>query len=227
MDPVVIVLCFPFLLSAGYGLAFMLSRGNRDFLLGPAGFLLYVALLTVPLVTVVAARPRLPGRLLAWGDWGAVWLIVGLAVGVALWGVQVVFPGRTPVDAASKVWVGPPGSRGFAALMVPVGYIVLAEELVWRGFLLSVIGLPLSSAAFALHHYHFGMRHIVFSFLAGLVWGGLFLTAENLWPAVASHLAYNALAWRHLRRQAGQASTSSVLLSQKEDGREGNDLKGQ
>ena len=40
------------------------------------------------------------------------------------------------------------------------------------------------------------------SFLSGLAWGGLLLVAESVWPSVASHFAYNVLAWRHMRRQA-------------------------
>jgi membrane protease YdiL (CAAX protease family) len=122
-----------------------------------------------------------------------------VAAGLALWGVAVVLPRRAAADA-SPVWVGPGGRIGFLLLLVPVACIVLAEELVWRGFLMPKIGLILSSAAFALHHYHFGLRHVSFSFLTGLAWGGLFWAAGDLWPSIASHLSYNALAWRHLRQ---------------------------
>jgi hypothetical protein len=76
------------------------------------------------------------------------------------------------------------------------------------------LGLPLSAAAFALHHYHFGLRHVVFSFLAGLVWGGTFMLAENLWPSVASHLVYNALAWRHMRQSASEAARATDHAAQ-------------
>src|SRR5262249_36491767 len=156
-----------------------------------------------PLIAVLVASPELPARVLAWDPvWSAVWLVVGLAVGVVLWAGQIALQRRGRVTDASPIWVGPPGRLGFGLLLVPVGCIVLAEELVWRGFLVPAIGLPLSSAAFALHHYAFGLRRVAFSFFSGLVWGGLFLLARgDLWPALASHLLYNALAWWHLRRQ--------------------------
>jgi membrane protease YdiL (CAAX protease family) len=206
MLALVTVLSFPLLLAAGYGLAFVLSGRDARVLLGPAGFLLYLALLAVPLTVVLASEPELPAKALAWGPWSPAWLALGLAAGLGLWGLQLVFPGRRPPTdgASSPIWVGPPGRAGFALLLVPVGCIVLAEELVWRAFLQQWIGVPLAALAFALHHYHFGARHILFSFVAGLVWGALFLAAgNNLWPALASHLLYNALAWRHLRRRAG------------------------
>jgi membrane protease YdiL (CAAX protease family) len=211
MQPLVIVLCFPLILTAGYGLAYFLSGRNRRFLLGPAGFVLYLALLAIPLVAVIAHRPALPGEVLTWGDWTAVWLVAGLAAGLVLWGAQFLLQRRGPVEDVSPIWVGPPGWAGFLLLMVPVAYIVVAEELVWRGFLLPAlgrpaVGLPLSSLAFALHHYHFGARHVVFSLFAGLVWGVLFLASGDLWPAVVSHLSYDALAWGYLRRRAAPSS---------------------
>ncbi len=202
MDTLILVLCFPLLLTAGYGLAYLFSGRNRTFLVGPAGFMLYLALLAVPLSAVALSRPDLPGEVLAATPWSAAWLPAGLAVGLALWGVQLLLLRHRPVQGDSPVWVGPPGRAGFLLLLIPVGYIVLAEELVWRGYLTQVIGLPLSSAAFALHHYHFGIRHVVFSFVAGLAWGGLFLAAGDLWASIASHLLYDALAWHYLRRFA-------------------------
>ncbi len=209
MVTLLIVLAFPLVLAVGYGLAFVLSGRDARVLAGPAGFLLYLALLEVPLVVVLAAYPELPGEVLAWRAWAPAWLALGLVVGLALWGAQLVLRRRQPPPrGASPVWVGPPGRLGFALLLVPVACIVLAEELVWRAFLLPafgppLVGLPLSSAAFALHHYHFGLRHVAFAFLAGLAWAALFLAAGgDLWPGLASHMLYNALAWRYLRNQA-------------------------
>jgi membrane protease YdiL (CAAX protease family) len=178
-----IVLTFPLLLAVGYGLVFVLTGRDRRILLGPAGFFFYLALLEVPLIVVLANYPELPGQVLAWRAWTPIWLAAGLVVGLALWGVQllVLRRGGELSGAASPVWVGPPGRVGFVLLMVPVACIVLAEELVWRAYLQTLITLPLAAVAFALHHYHFGLRHMVFSWLAGL---------------------YNVLAWRHLRRRS-------------------------
>jgi membrane protease YdiL (CAAX protease family) len=198
-----IVLAFPLILTAGYGLAFVLSGRDRQMLAGPLGFALYLALLAIPLVAVIVERPELPAEVLVWHTWALAWVVAGLVCGGALWSLQIGVFLRAASDSTSPVWVGSPGWLGFALLLLPVTAIVAAEEIVWRGYLQGEIGLPLSAAAFALHHYHFGWRHVGFAFLAGLVWGGLFLAAGDLWPAIASHLVYNALAWSYLRHRAG------------------------
>jgi membrane protease YdiL (CAAX protease family) len=206
-----IVLGFPLLLTVGYGLLFVLSGRDMRVVTGPAGFVLYLVLVTIPAGVVLGTYPGRASKALAWPVSAMAWLSGGALAGLALWGVQRWgLPGRTP-EASERVWVGPPGRIGFVLLLVPVAYIVLAEELVWRAYLLPELGLLLSAAAFALHHYHFGLRHVVFSLLAGLAWGGLFILAGSLWPAVVSHLVYNALAWRHMRRSASGAAHASDL----------------
>jgi len=202
----VVVLSFPLVLVLAYGLVFVLSGRDQSVLTGPAGFLLYVALLTIPVGVVVGTEADRVWSALAWSASTITWLPAAALVGAVLWIVQRRgLPGWTP-EASERVWVGPPGRIGFALLMIPVTYIVLAEEAVWRAYLVPELGLPLSAGAFALHHFHFGMRHVVFALVAGLAWGGLFILAENLWPAVASHVAYNALAWRHMRRAASEGA---------------------
>jgi membrane protease YdiL (CAAX protease family) len=200
-----LVLGFPVILTAGYALAFVLSGRDREVLAGPAGFALYLALLSVPFLAVLFARPGLPGEVLGGSACTSWWALAGVACGVALWGVQAALLARRSDSPGSPIWVGPPGRVGFALMMTAVGYIVFAEEFVWRGWLLGEVGLVLSAGAFALHHYHFGWRHVAFSFAAGLAWGGLFLAGEGLWAGFASHLVYNGLAWAHLRRRARQA----------------------
>jgi membrane protease YdiL (CAAX protease family) len=197
-----LVLGFPLILLAGYALVFVLSGRNASLLAGPIGFLLYLALLAIPLIALLVARPELPGEVLVWRRWTAGWIMVGAASGMALWGMRWLLRGQAEETTASPIWLGPAGRLGFAVLMVPVTYLVVAEELVWRGYLLPEIGLLLSAGAFALHHYHFGARHVLFAFFAGLVWGGLFVLFHELWPSIASHLTYNALAWGYLRRRA-------------------------
>lgn len=209
MVTLLVVLSFPILLSVGFGLLFILSGRSQVVLAGPAGFLLYLLLVSIPAGVVLGTSLGRVAETLAWPDSATAWVSAGALLGLMLWVVQRrVLPGKSP-EASDRVWVGPAGRMGFALLLVPVAYIVLAEELVWRAYLLPELGLLLSSAAFAVHHHHFGLRHVIFSFLAGLSWGVIFILSQCLWPAVASHLVYNALAWRHMRRmalQAGQAS---------------------
>lgn len=199
-----IVLSFPVLLLFGYGLLLVLSGRDVRVVSGPIGFLLYPVLLSIPAGVVLGNYSGRVMPALNWYGLTPIWVTAGLLVGVVLWVVQRwVLPGRTP-DASERVWVGPSGRIGFIMLMIPLAYIVLAEEVVWRAYLIPELGLALAAGAFALHHYHFGLRHVVFSFLAGLVWGGLFLLAESLWPAVASHFMYNVLAWQQMRQTAAK-----------------------
>jgi membrane protease YdiL (CAAX protease family) len=205
----VVVLSFPLLLALAYGLLFVLSGRDLAALTGRAGFVLYLVLLSILAGLVVATHRERVADALAASLSTLAWLPAGAAAGLALWLVQLYgLPGKTP-EASDRVWVGPPGQAGFALLLVPVAYNVLAEEVIWRAYLLPELGLPLSAAAFALHHYHFGLRHVVFSFLAGLVWGGLFVLPGSIWPAVASHFAYNVMAWRHMRSSAAKAAVAA------------------
>jgi membrane protease YdiL (CAAX protease family) len=196
-----LVLGFPLIVMAGYGTVFLLSGGNVRLLTGPWGFGLYLALLSIPFVAALLARPDLFRSSLAWHAWTPAWLVLGGLSAPVLWRAQRLV-NEAGADRPGRVWAGWPGAGGFALLMALVACVVLAEEVVWRAYLLPEIGLVLSSGAFALHHYHFGVRHVAFSFGAGLAWGGLFVGAENLWPGFVSHLLYNALAWRHMRRVA-------------------------
>lgn len=209
MPTLPVVLGFPLLLMVGYGLAYVLAGRNGDVLLGPVGFLLYLLLLSIPTGMVWLTHGSRVSESLVWDSSMRLWVPAGILLGMMLWGVQLWgLPGRTP-EAGERVWVGPPGRVGFALLLVPVAGIVLAEEMVWRAYLIPALGLLASSAAFSLHHYHFGLRHVVFAFLAGLTWGGLFLLAGSLWPGVASHLVYNALAWRHMRQARASAPAAA------------------
>jgi membrane protease YdiL (CAAX protease family) len=210
-----VVFSFPLILFAGYGLLFFLSGRNLRVMIGPAGFLLYLVLLAIPTGFVLATHPGRVAEAFSWQKSQFLWVPAGVLLGLVLWCVQLWgLPGRTP-DASERAWVGPEGKLGFPVLMIPVAYIVVAEEVVWRAYLIPEVGHLVAAAAFALHHYHFGLRHVAFSFLTGLALGGLFFLAGNLWPAIAAHLVYNVLAWRHMRRSArNRASTSSDLTQQ-------------
>jgi membrane protease YdiL (CAAX protease family) len=200
MLTLLVVIAFPLLLGAGYAVLFVYASGDRTILTGPVGFLLYMLLVTIPTAFVLWTHSSRVYAAVAWRESTLLFVLPAALLGIALWGVQVWgLPGRTP-DASERVWAGPAGPTGFALLLICVTYIVLAEELVWRAFLIPEVGLPLSAVFFSLHHYHFGLRHVVFSCIAGLIWGVLFVMSESLWPAAGSHLVYNILAWHHMRR---------------------------
>jgi membrane protease YdiL (CAAX protease family) len=202
MLTLVIVLAFPAILFLGYGTAYALLRRKPEVLTGAWGFVLYLALLTIPVVAVLLDSPRALAERFVVSIWTPAWIAAGVAAGLTLWGVQRLVARREKDEA--RVWAGPPGWGGYFLLMLPVGYVVVAEEVVWRGYLTTEIRVLFASAAFALHHYHFGWRHVVFAFAAGLAWGALFLAEDRLYSAITSHLTYNALAWAWMRRPAGQ-----------------------
>jgi membrane protease YdiL (CAAX protease family) len=214
MNTLGIVLAFPLIVLFGYAVAYLLLRRDTKALAGMTGFVLYLALLAIPLVAVLVESPDLPPELFAGRAVTPAWIAAGIAVGLTLWRVQRLTARREAVEPG--IWVGPPGWAGFVLLMAPVTYIVVAEEIVWRGYLTPALserlgpwlGVPLAALAFGLHHYHFGLRHVVFSFAFGLVLAALFLVEGRLFAAVTAHLVYNALAWAWMRKQAHPESSS-------------------
>jgi len=77
----------------------------------------------------------------------------------------------------------------------------LGEEIFFRGALMPVVGLVASSAVFALLHIGPKLRYLpwtVSSFVAGLMFGQLFLWSGDLTGAVVAHFTVNFLNLRHL-----------------------------
>jgi membrane protease YdiL (CAAX protease family) len=77
----------------------------------------------------------------------------------------------------------------------------IGEEIFFRGALMPVVGLVASSAVFALLHIGPKVRYLPWtlsSFVAGLMFGQLFLWSGDLTGAVVAHFAVNFLNLRHL-----------------------------
>jgi membrane protease YdiL (CAAX protease family) len=77
----------------------------------------------------------------------------------------------------------------------------VGEEMFFRGAMLPVAGLFLSSAIFALLHIGPKARFLpwtVSSFVAGLMFGQLFLWSGDLTGAVVAHFTVNFLNLRYL-----------------------------
>lgn len=83
----------------------------------------------------------------------------------------------------------------------------VAEEYVFRGWLQTVAGVWIASAAFGILHWPINRNYAmwpVFAFAAGLAFGGLTLWTGNLIAAVTAHAVYNAVAlWRITDRFGG------------------------
>jgi membrane protease YdiL (CAAX protease family) len=77
----------------------------------------------------------------------------------------------------------------------------LGEEMFFRGALIPILGLTGSSAVFALLHIGPRARYLpwtVSSFVAGLVFGALYLWTGDLTGAVVAHFTVNFLNLRHV-----------------------------
>lgn len=80
-------------------------------------------------------------------------------------------------------------------------YTVGAEELLWRGYLMTYVqadwalaglaALAVSAVAFGFNHLFFGWRNVVSKTALGGAWAGLFLLTGSLLVPVLSHLAFN------------------------------------
>jgi uncharacterized protein len=135
-------------------------------------------------------------------------MLVGTVAGL-LMGLGIVFLSRLAVHRFE--WARSL-HRDFRARLGPLPdseVVVLAaassigEEIFFRGALMPVVGLVGSSALFALLHVGPKVRYLPWtfsSFVAGLMFGQLFLWCGDLTGAVVAHFTVNFLNLRHLSR---------------------------
>jgi hypothetical protein len=108
--------------------------------------------------------------------------------------------------------------RSFLALSATAG---ICEELLYRGFLMSYLGHWLSPLAslflaaifFGLGHSYQGPRGVLLTAFVGIVFGGVYLSAGSLLPAMLLHAGGDAhsglLAHAALRREAAAVSSGA------------------
>jgi len=135
-------------------------------------------------------------------------VLLGIVIGLLI-GLGFVFASRF---ATHRFEWGRALHRDLRALLGPLHgaeILVLAvasaigEEIFFRGALLPAIGLLGSSAIFALLHIGPKVRFLpwtVSSFVAGAVFGQLFLWSGDLGGPVVAHFTVNALNLRYLSR---------------------------
>jgi membrane protease YdiL (CAAX protease family) len=133
-------------------------------------------------------------------------VLLGLLAGLLI-GLGIVFASRLAVHRFEwaralhrdlRALLGPlPGSEILVlSLASSVG-----EEIFFRGAMLPATNLVVSAAIFALLHIGPKVRFLpwtVSSFVAGLMFGQLFLWSGDLTGAVVAHFAVNFLNLRHL-----------------------------
>jgi membrane protease YdiL (CAAX protease family) len=230
MVGIVAVLLFPVVLVLGFGVAYGVWNrvgGNRDLArFERLSYAIFFALLLVPAAAIVAdpdtreyaldaASAPLEGLPLG------VWLAIAVVTGGALAALDEalgrlirahVKPTRPATRRLLEGRTGPMSAalpRG-PGLVVLVLAIAVAEEWLWRGFLLRAIpaetaagtgvALVVSAIAFGLNHYYFGARNVATKALHGLAWGGLVLASGSMWIAVVSHLCFDlVVGWSIVR----------------------------
>jgi membrane protease YdiL (CAAX protease family) len=137
-------------------------------------------------------------RLVAWGlAAGVVMLLVTYSFyPLALRGPALLTAGIAPfyalLNAAGPLWV--------TRLLLP--FIIISEELVWRGVVLGalldrlppLVAVLLSAAAYAAGHAPIGSLYLTLAAMAcGLFWSTLRFTTGSLIPSLICHLIWDLL----------------------------------
>jgi membrane protease YdiL (CAAX protease family) len=142
-------------------------------------------------------RPPREGEALVWS---------GMAIGLVL-GLAIVFASRLAVHRFE--WARSL-HREFRALLSPLTdpeIVILAlassvgEEIFFRGALMPVIGIWVSSAVFALLHIGPRVRYLpwtIGSFVAGVLFCALYRWSGDLTGPVLAHFTVNFLNLRHV-----------------------------
>ncbi|MCL0090191.1 CPBP family intramembrane metalloprotease, partial [Dehalococcoidia bacterium] len=60
--------------------------------------------------------------------------------------------------------------------------------------------LPISAVAFGLNHYYFGIRNVALKTFSGLIWGAMYLLIASLLISFVSHLAFECLVRKRMRK---------------------------
>jgi uncharacterized protein len=138
-------------------------------------------------------------------------VILGIAAGLLI-GLGIVFASRLAVHRFEWARSLHRDFRGRLGPLPDSEVVVLAlassvgEEVFFRGALMPALpfsGLLLSSALFALLHIGPKLRYLpwtISSFVAGVIFGQLFLWCGDLTGAVVAHFTVNFLNLRHLSR---------------------------
>ncbi len=231
----VLVVGFPVLLGLAFGslYAFVSTRrgGMRRF--EQAAVWLYPAVLALPVAAAgiwvaergaagaaglaVPAFAGLPG-------WGATLasVVVGVALGFALFGAELAAARalahqtggegtlHRAFEGQSQEFARGQRQAGSAPLLLLSVVVVMAEEFLWRGFLLHALqtsfavpatwAVVISSLCFGINHYYFGLRNVLQKTISGACWAGLLLATGSLLAPVVSHLVFDLVALRRMRR---------------------------
>ncbi len=195
-------------------LAFDVSRA------GQPSFVWMMGVPTVLLALVALARAKHDGVLDSWvsvrgGDFSRGFAAAGLLFGASYAFMRLVAPPTSPRAswlARLYLQLGDPAvlRREVGTVVLAIVVIAIAEELVWRGLVPSLLEEILGSryawvvsavlyalahvpTAWALRDPVSGLNPVVVlgALGCGLVWGGMRRTFDRLWPAAFSHILFD------------------------------------
>jgi len=143
---------------------------------------------------------------LAWSDvwitpprWSAL-LFFGPLLAMASLGVDAVLVRVLDAPQPPGYYAVPVSIAPWVLLVVSMLANSLAEEFVWRGYMLKrltqlggspVFALLVSTALFASYHVYQGPLNAGLVFVTGLIWGVSVLVLKRIWPAVVAHTIHN------------------------------------
>jgi membrane protease YdiL (CAAX protease family) len=230
MAALIVAIGFPELMAAMFVLLYFAYRsaGNPS-ALDDHGFFWYPAMLAVPFVVTLAgggARHAIGDGLTNLGGAGApLWALGGVALGLALYVADATSARSAPAARARRARKTTVMEGRFAALerfrppaavfLVLALFVVVAEEAVWRGFLIRALprytvvplapAVVLAALAYGCNHYYFGLRNVAMKAFMGLVWGIVFVQTNSLLVPLVSHMTFEVIAGRQYWQRRGVA----------------------
>lgn len=175
----------------------------------------YTAVLVVAAGLFVGLGRMDPLGALAVRDWG--WLgamLLAAPLAALAWYVVELWISSAQVRAAGLL--DPGDAQASVASLVErptlwwslAGACAVAEEFIFRGMLLStatgawgpVIAIGLGAFLFGLHHVSFGVPSIISKTVGGLLTGIQTVLTGSVVPAILTHLLFQGLVYRRLRR---------------------------
>lgn len=136
--------------------------------------------------------------------------------------VDLVWPElRDPVATVDQLAIGERQLSDVVTLLLLVGLVPLAEEVLFRGLITSAwsragrpwTGLAISSVGFAVAHATVGGRTVVVTLLLGLVLGMALLASGTLAAPVLIHALFNAAALGESGAAHGGAGAIALLVT--------------
>lgn len=137
-------------------------------------------------------------------------LLIGPLLGAVALGADVLLVHLFRPEPAPHFVYLPTTSMAWSVLVLSLVFNSLAEELVWRGFVLQRLkqmsgsagfALAVSTLLFAAYHIYQGFGHTLLVALTGLLFGASVLLTKRLWPAVVAHTMYNIIVMSPLSEQ--------------------------